>query len=72
MRFFTARRLGISMDDVFYADLACDELYLVEMLTALRHWADQHAADYAKADRRARRDFARQLRDAQDNGKEVR
>jgi hypothetical protein len=72
MRFFTARRLGKRMDDVFYADLACDELYLVEMLIALRHWADQHASDYAKADRRARTAFARQLRNEQDNGKEVR
>jgi hypothetical protein len=72
MRFFTASRLGVPIEKVFYADLACDELYLVELLIALRHWADQHAADYPKADRRARRDFARQLRADQDHGKEVR
>ena len=50
------------MDDVHYADLACDELYLVEILTALRHWAAGHAADYAKADRRAKASFTQHSR----------
>ena len=72
MRFFTARRLGIPIEDVHYVDMISDEIYLVEILTALRHWAAGFAADYAKADRRARTDFARQHRAEQDDGKEAR
>jgi len=63
LRLFTARHRGVAPDDVLYADLAGDESLLVEMLTALRHWADHHATDYAKADRLARSNFTQQTRE---------
>lgn len=48
-----------------YVDLITDEIYLVEILTALRHWAAGHAADYVKADRRAKAAFTQQSRKEQ-------
>ena len=63
MRFFTARRLRIPIEDVHYVDMISDEIYLVEILTALRHWAAGFAADYAKADRRAKAAFMQHSRE---------
>ena len=62
MRAFVAHKTGVEPSAVCLPDLVHEE-HVVDLLTALRHWAGDCGLDYPKADRQARGRHQREVRE---------
>ncbi len=59
---FLARKRGVGVTEVFFADLPYPE-HLVDLLVDLRHWGRHVGVNYDTADRLARRRYAQEFRE---------